>query len=421
MTPGCLIIGGGVAGMTAALSLADQGFPVAHRREGPASSAASRAACATRSRAGTSRRSSRGGSPPSSAHPRISVHTGAEVAATDGFVGNFVTTLTTGAKVEHGAIVLATGGVEYEPTEYLYGANERVITQRALEQRLAAGGATPAGGRYVMIQCVGSREEPNQYCSRICCQDAIKNAIGIKETDPTAQVFVIYRDIRTYGLREDYYRRARELGVLFVRYDVERKPVVAPAGAGLTVQAFDPMLNREIEIAADWVVLSTGLRPHPTTDATGARYKVTRNPDGYYLEAHVKLRPVDFPSEGLFVCGLGHAPKNLDETIGQAQAAAGRAGVHPLARAARGLGDHRQAQARAVHVLPELPAGLPLRLAVHRQGRDDLAQRGQVHGLRDLRRDLPGQGVPGEQLPRRPDLRDDRRGRRNRTGLVEVR
>jgi heterodisulfide reductase subunit A-like polyferredoxin len=326
VTPGCLIIGGGVAGMTAALSLADQGFTVALVEKDPQLGGL----------AGGLRYTLEGGDVPAflkgriaavTAHPRISVHTGAEVATTEGFVGNFVTTLTTGAKVEHGAIVLATGGVEYQPTEYLYGTHERVITQRALEQRLAAGAPAPAGGRYVMIQCVGSREEPNQYCSRVCCQDAIKNAIKIKQTDPTAQVIVVYRDIRTYGLREDYYRQARELGVLFVRYDVERKPVVEPAGGGLTVRAFDPMLDRDIEIAADWVVLSTGLRPHPTTDATGARYKVTRNPDGYYLEAHVKLRPVDFPSEGLFVCGLGHAPKNLDETIGQAQAAAGRAGV----------------------------------------------------------------------------------------------
>jgi heterodisulfide reductase subunit A len=324
VTPACLIIGGGVAGMTAALSLADQGFAV-HLVEKERELGGLARGVRYTLEGGDVRAFLAGRVAAVQAHPRITVHTGAEVVKTDGFVGNFVTTLTTGVTAEHGAVVLATGGVEYEPTEYLYGTNDRVITQRALEQQLAAG-ETPAG-RYVMIQCVGSREEPNQYCSRVCCQDAIKNAIRIREANPRAHVVILYRDVRTYGLREDYYRAARELGVLFVRYDVERKPVVAKDEAGLKVTAFDPMLDREIELAANWVVLSTGLRPHPTTDAMGAMYKVTRNPDGYYLEAHVKLRPVDFPSEGLFVCGLGHAPKNLDETISQAQAAAGRAGV----------------------------------------------------------------------------------------------
>jgi heterodisulfide reductase subunit A len=243
-------------------------------------------------------------------------------------VGNFKTTLTNGNEVSHGAIVLATGGVEYQPTEYLFGQSSNVITQRDLERKLFADNLAPkAGERYVMIQCVGSREENAQYCSRVCCQDAIKNAIAIRERNASAEVVVFYRDIRTYGLREDYYKQARDLGVFFVRYEIDRKPAVEQAGNKVQVKAWDYMLNRELQFDADWLVLSAGLRPHPTTDAVGAMYKVTRNPDGYYLEAHVKLRPVDFPSEGLFVTGLGHAPKNLDETITQALAAAGRAGV----------------------------------------------------------------------------------------------
>jgi heterodisulfide reductase subunit A len=178
-----------------------------------------------------------------------------------------------------------------------------------------------------MIQCVGSREEPNQYCSRICCQDAVKNAIAIKERNPEAEVMIIYRDVRTYGLREDYYKKARDLGVIFVRYDVDRKPQVEQSGNKMNIRTWDYMLNKELSLDADWLVLSTGLRPHPTTGHVGEMYKVTRNPDGYFLEAHVKLRPVDFPSEGLFVAGLGHAPKNIDETVTQALAASGRAGV----------------------------------------------------------------------------------------------
>lgn len=326
VTPSCMIIGGGVAGMTSALALAEQGFEVhliekeselgglvrnLHRTlEGSDVQAFLKQRIeAVRS------------------HPRIRLHTGAEVKKTEGFVGNFKTTLTDGSAFEHGTIILATGGVEYEPTEYLFDDSKRVVTQRELEKRLAAGETPKTGESFVMIQCVGSREEPNQYCSRICCQDAVKNAIAIKEKNPDAQVTILYRDIRTYGLREDFYKRARELGVLFVRYEVDRKPAVEKAGDRLQVRTWDYMLDRELSLDADWVALSTGLRPHPTTDQVGEMYKVTRNPDGYFLEAHVKLRPVDFPSEGIFVAGLAHAPKNLDETITQALAAAGRAGV----------------------------------------------------------------------------------------------
>jgi heterodisulfide reductase subunit A len=327
VTPACLIIGGGVAGMTSALALADQGFPT-HIVE-KESELGGLVKNLYRTLDGSDVQQFLGQKISEvNAHPKITVHTGAEVRNTDGFVGNFKTTLTNGSEVSHGAIVLATGGIEYQPTEYLAGTSSNVITQRDLEKKLFSENLTPkADERYVMIQCVGSREEPAQYCSRVCCQDAIKNAIAIKERNASAEVVILYRDIRTYGLREDYYKQARDLGVFFVRYDVDRKPVVEQAGNKVQVKAWDYMLNRELQFDADWLVLSVGLRPHPTTDAVGAMYKVTRNPDGYYLEAHVKLRPVDFPSEGLFVTGLGHAPKNLDETITQALAAAGRAGV----------------------------------------------------------------------------------------------
>ena len=327
VTPAALIIGGGVAGMTSALTLADQGFPV-HIIEKDAE-LGGLAKNLYRSLDGSDvQRFLAAKIAEVKAHPKITVHTGAEVKKTDGFVGNFDTILTDGSTIKHGAIVLATGGVEYQPTEYLSGTSANVITQRDLEKKLFGENLSPKSGeRYVMIQCVGSREEPAQYCSRVCCQDAIKNAIAIKEKNPAAEVVIIYRDIRTYGLREDYYKKARDLGVLFVRYDVDRKPVVEQTGSKVQVKAWDFMLNKELQFDADWLVLSVGLRPHPTTDSVGAMYKVTRNPDGYYLEAHVKLRPVDFPSEGLFVAGLGHAPKNLDETITQALAAAGRAGV----------------------------------------------------------------------------------------------
>ncbi len=325
VVPGAMVIGGGIAGMTAALALGDQGFDVhiveKEDRLGGLAAGVHRTLDGADVQAFLAAKMDQ-----VAAHDKIRVHTGAEVDGTGGYVGNFNTTLTNGDAFDHGVIVVATGGVEYEPREYAYGESDRVITQRDLERQIA-GGLDPAAQHFLMIQCVGSREEPHNYCSRICCQDAIKNAIAVKEASPAAQVTILYRDIRTYGLREDYYQRARELGVLFVRFEADRKPEVTAAGGRLQVEAYDYVLNREVRFNPDWVVLSTGLRPHPLTEKIGRQYKLTVNPDGYFLEAHVKLRPVDFPSEGIYVAGLAHAPKNLDETLSQSLAAAGRAGV----------------------------------------------------------------------------------------------
>jgi len=326
VTPRCLVIGGGVAGMTTALSVADQGFDVHIVERDRELGGLARNLYYTLDGSDV-QAFLRSRITQVTNHPRISVHTNVEVQNTDGFVGNFQTVLTDGTEIDHGTIIITTGGVQYQPTEYLYNESDNVITQHELEKKIFDGLQPQANERYVMIQCVGSREEPNQYCSRICCQDAIKNAIEIKERNPKAQVAILYRDMRTYGLREDYYAKARDLGVLFVRYDVDKKPQVEKSGNKLRIRTWDYLLNKELVMDADWVVLSTGLRPHPTTEKVGQLYKVTRNPDGYFLEAHVKLRPVDFPSEGIFVSGLAHAPKNLDETISQALAAAGRAGV----------------------------------------------------------------------------------------------
>jgi heterodisulfide reductase subunit A len=326
VTKSCMIIGGGIAGMISGLSIADQGFDVHIVEREKELGGLLRSLYRTLEGDDVQKFLSETVAKVQG-HPRITLHTGVEVKKTDGFVGNFRTTLTSGAILEHGAIILATGGAEYQPTEFLYKQSERVLTQRELEKKLAEGAQPKTGERYAMIQCVGSREEPFQYCSRVCCQDAVKNAIAIKERNPKAQVAIFYRDLRTYGLREDYYKKARDLGVLFIRFEVDKKPQVEQAGERLRIKAWDYMLNKEIALDSDWLVLSAGLRPHPTTDKVGEMYKVTRNQDGYFLEAHVKLRPVDFPSEGIFLAGLAHAPKHLDETVGQALAAAGRAGV----------------------------------------------------------------------------------------------
>ncbi len=325
VTPTALIIGGGIAGITSALSLGDQGYDV-HLVE-------------KEKKAGglchNIHRTIEGGDVQHfltnkldalSKHHKITLHTDSTVEKTEGYVGNFTTTLSNGNSFEHGAVIVATGGHEYQPEEYLYGKNQNIITQRELEKTLEE--TNPDNNAsYVMIQCVGSREEPENYCSRICCQDAVKNAIAIKEKTPSASVIIIYRDMRTYGLKEMFYDKARKLGVLFVRYEPDSKPVVTEENGGLIVRTFDYMLLNDIEFNADFVVLSTGLRPHNSSGEIAKKYKLTLNPDGYFLEAHVKLRPVDFPTEGFYVTGLAHAPKNLDETISQALSAAGRAGV----------------------------------------------------------------------------------------------
>jgi heterodisulfide reductase subunit A len=323
--PSALIIGAGIAGLTSALALGDQGFEVhlVEKEERPGGLAKN----VYRTLEGSDVQAFLSETIDKVVqHPRINLYTNAEVKKTDGFVGNFKTTLTDSNTLEHGAIVIATGGIEYQPTEYSYTESEAIITQRDLEKRLETEDF-PDKTSFAMIQCVGSREEPNNYCSRVCCQDAIKNAIKIKNKYPKAQVTVFYRDLRTYGLREDYYQQARNLGVLFVRFEPEQKPEVSLDQEKINIRAYDYLLNKNILIRADYLALSTGLRPHPSTQEVGQKYKLTTNPEGYFLEAHVKLQPVDFPGEGIFVAGLAHAPKNLDETVSQALAAAGRAGV----------------------------------------------------------------------------------------------
>jgi heterodisulfide reductase subunit A len=176
-----------------------------------------------------------------------------------------------------------------------------------------------------MIQCVGSREADHPYCSRVCCADAIKNALRIKAQSPGTNVYVLYRDIRTYGFKESYYTKARQQGVAFVRYDESRKPEVSTNSHGLDVAVFDQTLGMPFSIPADLVVLSAGIHPHPENRRIAQFLKVPLNSEGFFLEAHMKLRPVDFMTDGVFLCGLAHSPKTLEESIVQAQAASARA------------------------------------------------------------------------------------------------
>ena len=318
-----LVVGGGAAGMTATLALAEQGFPVdLVEREG--------------SLGGNLRQLHFGCDAEADpqiflaelvkavgSHPLVTLHLGSELRSTGGFLGNFSSALTgRGGTVEvaHGVTVLATGGVEYRGDEYGYGSSPRIVTQQEFEGLLAAGRNLPKS--VVMIQCVGPAE---RYCARICCTSALKNALVLKRLDPSVRITVIYRDMRVYGFKERLYTEARESGIIFLRYEAARKPTVSVDGNTVEVRAWEEILGKEMVLQPDLLVLSTPVVPAPATQELSNLLKVPVDMEGYFLEAHVKLRPVDFLSEGIFMAGLAHYPKLLDEAIVQARAAAARA------------------------------------------------------------------------------------------------
>jgi len=259
----------------------------------------------------------------------ITVYTGAEIDKIEGFIGNYKTTVKIKSgeqQFEHGIVIVATGAYELKTEEYLYGQHKKVVTQRDLEEMIAGGDEqAKKSGSVVMIQCVGSRSKERPYCSRYCCSEAMKNALKLKEIDPGKDVTIIYRDVRTFGLKEDFYKKARELNVKFIRYDEDRKPEVRAAGDRLAIRVFDPILNEPVELDADILALSVGTIPNPGNEEIGKMLKVPTNQDGFFLEAHVKLRPVDFATDGVFMCGMSHAPKLSEEAITQANAAVSRA------------------------------------------------------------------------------------------------
>jgi len=348
-----LVIGGGLAGMTGAISIAKQGFEVTlvEREEELGGNlrhiyTALPAECGGVGVWGD-------GDPQAllkrtieavSASPRISVLTGAEVVDMGGYLGQYRTMVRLAdgrqEEVQHGVVVVATGAREIEPQEYLYGKHPVVVTQRELELRIADNELRNPQS-VVMIQCVGSRDEEHSYCSRICCTEAIKNALAIKERSPETQVYILYRDIRTFGFKERYYREARRKGVIFLQYDKDQKPEVKTiAHSPKLPNSQTPKLQVDVVVqpegetftlSADLVVLSAGIEPNVDSETLGQRLKVPLSEDGFFLEAHVKLRPLDFAADGVYLCGLAHSPHFLDETIAQAQGAAVRA-VSLLAR-----------------------------------------------------------------------------------------
>jgi heterodisulfide reductase subunit A-like polyferredoxin len=328
VTKAALVVGGGLAGMVSALNIAEQGYEVCLvEREAELGGNARR----LHNLGNGDDPQATLGSLVSKVHAngRIRVLTQATVQSVDGSVGSYKSTIAHNGSVDrfdHGVVVVATGGKEHQPKEHLYGEDQRVLTQFQLEERLATRGGMDIPSTVVMIQCVGSRDAERPYCSRICCTEAVKNALKIKELSPQTNVYVLHRDIRTYGFRESLYTRARQLGVVFLRHEDDRKPVVTSENGGLVVTVFDPQLKRDIVIEAGLVVLSVATVPHDENKALAQTLKVPLNQDGFFLEAHMKLRPVDFATEGIFLAGLAHSPKSVDETIAQAAAASARAG-----------------------------------------------------------------------------------------------
>jgi len=330
-----LVVGGGLAGMTAALSIAEQGFEV-----------------------GLIEKTDRLGGNLNYLkitndgrdvneylqklikkimdHPRVTVFLNSKAAAMQGYIGNFLTSIEDVETkevqdFEHGVIILTTGAKETKPAEYLYdGEKTTVLTQLELEDELQNNMKKYSKLKsVVMIQCVGSRDDSHPYCSRVCCTQAIKNALRLKKLNPKMNIYILNRDVRTYGFLEKYYQEARAAGIIFIRYDKNNKPVVERQQKDgkdiLSVRTFDAILNTDVVINPEKIILAPAMVPREDAIDLSRSLKVPLNEDNFFMEAHVKLRPVDFSAEGLYLAGLAHSPKMMDETISQAKAAAERA------------------------------------------------------------------------------------------------
>ncbi len=257
----------------------------------------------------------------------IKVHLNTTLDSVDGFVGNFRSTLTENGQpieLEYGAAVLATGAKGYEPTEYGYGSDDRIMTSLGLDALFVESSEKlDAVKSAVFIQCVGSREPDRPYCSRVCCTHSIDNAIELKERNPETDVYILYRDIRAYGERELLYKKARELGVIFIRYSTDDKPVVQVEKETLTIKVTDHVLGKPLEIEADLLTLASALIPRRDEQLANF-FKVPLNDEGFFVEKHAKLGPAEFATDGVYVCGSGHYPKPLNEAVTQGRASASR-------------------------------------------------------------------------------------------------
>jgi len=328
-----LVLGGGISGMTAARSLSGQGYGVTLVERN--ASLGGQALNLYRTWKGEDIQENLNGLIKAvEADAKIDVRLDTELTRVEGFVGSFKSTLKTGEKEEeheHGVAVVATGADEYKPREYLYGKDSRVLTHLDLDRKFMADDPSLKDVKTaVFIQCVGSREPERPYCSRVCCTHSIESALHLKEINPDMDVIILYRDIRTYGEREVLYKKARESGVIFIRFSREQKPKVSVGKQGLEIQIMDHILQRPILLKADLLALATAIVPYKD-EKLAQFFKVPMNEDGFFVEAHAKLGPSEFATDGVFLCGMAHYPKPIDESVAQAQAAASRA-VTLLAR-----------------------------------------------------------------------------------------
>jgi heterodisulfide reductase subunit A len=265
-------------------------------------------------------------------HDRIEVFMDSQVRSSSGFIGNFQTVIGPAGgdrpgevTLEHGAVIIATGADGGIPNEYRYKRDERVVTHQDLEPILRQDpDRIKAWGSAVFIQCVGSREPSRPYCSKVCCTHSIKSALEFKRINPAMDVYILYRDIRTYGLREILYKQARDAGIIFVRFDPEEKPTVTEGKDSLSVLVRDRILGRNLDIRADLVVLAAAIVARDNS-GLAKMFKLSLNDDHFFMEAHAKLRPVDFAVDGIFLAGMAHYPKPVEECVAQAKAAASRA------------------------------------------------------------------------------------------------
>ncbi len=326
-----LVVGGGVAGLSAALGLADQGFHtyLLERDETLGGHAMNLnntwkdEPIADNVKLLINKVKD---------HDKIEVFTGSQIKSTTGFVGNFKTTICNEngnenkeTVLDHGAVIISTGAKGSIPTEYLYGKDKRVMTHLDLDPILREDkGLIERSHSAVFIQCVGSREPERPYCSKVCCSHSIKSALEFKERNPDMGVYILYRDIRTYGQREQMYKQARDKGIIFIRYNPDEKPVVTDESEFLAVEVKDRILGMNVSISADLVILASSLIAHDNSKLA-QMFKLPLNDDNFFMEAHAKLRPVDFATDGIFLAGTAHYPKPVEECIAQAKAAASRA------------------------------------------------------------------------------------------------
>jgi heterodisulfide reductase subunit A len=337
VTQKAVVIGGGLSGMTAALSIAKQGFEVAlierkdklggnlHRLE-ESVEGKKIADFVTELK------------DEMEDNPKIKVFTNSAATEIGGYIGNYKTRILSKndneeTDFEHGVILITTGANESVPNEYYYGQCNNVMTHLDFETDFEENKKNYTKLKnLVMIQCVGSRDEEHPYCSRVCCTQSIKNAIRLKELNPKINVYVLYRDIRTYGFYEKFYQQARNLGVIFIKYETDAKPVVEIDSKrmvlddkGLKITIKDHILGKDLELYPDKLILASAMVPQDDAEELSQMLKLPLNEDRFFMEAHVKLRPVDFSAEGIFLAGLAHSPKGIEETISQAKAAAERA------------------------------------------------------------------------------------------------